>query len=61
MNKGQTVFEGSVEEFLTFDFEEYGVKTPDFVRISKELGLKPVKSIRELLDVLKSRGCEHGW
>ncbi|ASJ02414.1 ABC transporter ATP-binding protein [Thermococcus profundus] len=55
MDKGRMVFEGSVGEFLAMDLEKYGVKTPDFLRISRELGLGSVRSVSELLELLRGR------
>ncbi len=52
LEDGRVNFDGHINEFLKLDMEEHGLRTPDVVRISRELGIGPVKTVRELIDVL---------
>ncbi|MCD6372385.1 MAG: ATP-binding cassette domain-containing protein [Thermococcus sp.] len=49
LHRGKKVYDGPVEEFYRIPLEEYGLETPELLRLADKLGVGFVKSIDELI------------
>lgn len=52
LKDGELKFFGSTKEFFELDLEGFGLKEPELVKISKDVGINFVRNVEELLKVI---------